>query len=366
MVSAMGIETNTTVGMTATSGLVDREKRHLNYLRISITDRCNLRCLYCAPEGRIPKLDHDAILSYEEILRLVNIGIRLGIRKVRITGGEPLVRKGVIEFLSRLTRIRELEDVSLTTNGVLLASNAQRIFDAGIRRINISLDSLNPKKFAQITGYDKFERVWAGIERARSIGFKPIKINVVAMRGINDDEILNFGRLSLDHPFHIRFIEYMPIGNSRTSSRDQILTPEIQKIIAGIGKLIPVNNDHNDGPAKRYRLADSRGEIGFISALSGPACFPIATSPSRTPFETAVPMISWLIFFAKPCNKKHPNTSFVLKVWQRSKTRCRVSAADKPQPLDDFLIFRLISLQGCLPAYNPLHQKEICDSRFFG
>ena len=219
-----------------------------------------------------PKLDHDAILSYEEILRLVNIGIRLGIRKVRITGGEPLVRKGVIEFLSRLTRIRELEDVSLTTNGVLLASNAQRIFDAGIRRINISLDSLNPKKFAQITGYDKFERVWAGIERARSIGFKPIKINVVAMRGINDDEILNFGRLSLDHPFHIRFIEYMPIGNSRTSSRDQILTPEIQKIIAGIGKLIPVNNDHNDGPAKRYRLADSRGEIGFISALSHHFC----------------------------------------------------------------------------------------------
>lgn len=272
MVSAMGIETNTTMGMTATGGLVDREKRHLNYLRISITDRCNLRCLYCAPEGRIPKLDHDAILSYEEILRLVNIGIRLGIRKVRITGGEPLVRKGVIEFLSRLTRIRELEDVSLTTNGVLLASNAQRIFDAGIRRINISLDSLNPKKFAQITGYDKFERVWAGIERARSIGFKPIKINVVAMRGINDDEILNFGRLSLDHPFHIRFIEYMPIGNSRTSSRDQILTPEIQKIIAGIGKLIPVNNDHNDGPAKRYRLADSRGEIGFISALSHHFC----------------------------------------------------------------------------------------------
>ena len=195
--------------------LVDPFGRVIKDLRISITDRCNERCQYCMPDEMQEWLPRGGILSYEEILRLVNIGIRLGIRKVRITGGEPLVRKGAIEFLSRLTRIRELEDVSLTTNGVLLASNAQRIFDAGIRRINVSLDSLNPKKFAQITGYDKFEQVWAGIEKVRSIGFSPIKINVVAMRGINDDEILDFGRLSLDNPFHIRFIEYMPIGESR-------------------------------------------------------------------------------------------------------------------------------------------------------
>jgi cyclic pyranopterin phosphate synthase len=259
-------------GLTGAGALVDQEKRHLNYLRISITDRCNLRCLYCVPEGRIPKLDHGDILSYEEILRLVRIGIQLGIRKVRITGGEPLVRKGAIEFLSRLTRIRELEDVSLTTNGVLLAPNAQRIFDAGIRRINISLDSLDPKKYAQITGYDQFEQVWSGIQRVREIGFAPIKINVVAMRGINDDEIIAFGRLSLDHPFHVRFIEYMPIGNSRTSSRDQILTPEIQKKIATIGELIPVDHGQNDGPARRYRFARAKGEVGFISALSHHFC----------------------------------------------------------------------------------------------
>ncbi len=258
--------------MTVTGELVDREKRHLNYLRISITDRCNLRCLYCVPEGRIPKLGHDDILSYEEILRLVNIGIRLGIRKVRITGGEPLVRKGVLDFLAQLTRLRELEDVSLTTNGVLLASNAQRIYDAGIRRINISLDSLDPIKYAQITGYDQFNQVWAGIQRAREIGFTPIKINVVTMRGINDNEIIAFGKLSLDHPFHIRFIEYMPIGNSRTTSRDQILTPETQKIIATLGALIPVGSHHNDGPAKRYRIAGALGEIGFISALSHHFC----------------------------------------------------------------------------------------------
>ena len=259
-------------GIAVDDELVDREKRHLSYLRVSITDRCNLRCLYCVPEGRIPKLGHEDILSYEEILRLVNIGIRLGIRKVRITGGEPLVRKGVIDFLSRLTRIRELEDVSLTTNGVLLAANAQRIFEAGIRRINISLDSLDRKKYAQITGYDQFERVWTGIERARKIGFTPIKINVVAMRGINDDEIIDFGRLSRDHPYHIRFIEYMPIGNSRTCSRDQILTPEIQEMIATIGKLIPVDSGHNDGPARRYRIAGAQGEVGFISALSHHFC----------------------------------------------------------------------------------------------
>ncbi|MBC2713232.1 MAG: GTP 3',8-cyclase MoaA [Desulfosarcina sp.] len=259
-------------GVAPANELVDRENRHLNYLRISITDRCNLRCLYCVPEGRIPKLDHDDILSYEEILRIVNIGIRLGIRKVRITGGEPLVRRGVYDFLRQLTRIRELEDVSLTTNGVLLAPNAQRVFDAGIRRINISLDSLNREKFTHITGYDQFVKVWAGIERAREIGFDPIKINVVAMRGINDNEILNFGRLSLNHPFHIRFIEYMPIGNSRTSSRDQILTPEIQDMIATIGELIPVGNGQNDGPARRYRIAGAQGEVGFISALSHHFC----------------------------------------------------------------------------------------------
>ena len=252
--------------------LVDNAKRHLNYLRISITDRCNLRCLYCTPEGRIPKLSHEAILSYEEILRLVTIATRLGIRKVRVTGGEPLVRKGVVDFLGRLTHIRTLEDVSLTTNGVLLAPNAQAIFDAGVRRINVSIDSLNPKKFAQITGYDRFKQVWEGIQRAQQVGFNPIKINVVAMRGINDDEILDFGRLTLDHPFHVRFIEYMPIGNSRTHSTEQILTPEIKDKINEIDALIAVNNDTNDGPARRFRLAGARGEIGFISALSHHFC----------------------------------------------------------------------------------------------
>ncbi len=266
------METQATRAPLPTNHLVDGENRHLNYLRISITDRCNLRCLYCAPEGRIPKLKHGDILSYEEILRLVTIGIQLGIRKIRITGGEPLIRKGAIDLLRRLVVMPGLQDVSLTTNGVLLASKARQLFAAGIRRINISLDSLKPRTYAQITGYDTFEQVWSGIELARTVGFAPIKINVVAMRGINDDEILDFARLSLEHPFHIRFIEYMPIGNSRTTSREQILTPEIQERIATLGKLVPVDGGTNDGPARRFRLAGACGEIGFISALSQHFC----------------------------------------------------------------------------------------------
>ena len=252
--------------------LVDREKRHLNYLRISITDRCNLRCLYCVPDGRIPKLAHTDILSFEEILRIVKIGIRLGIQKVRVTGGEPLVRKGAVDFLGRLTRIKELKDISLTTNGVLLSAYAKNIFDAGIRRINVSLDSLDPQKYKMITGYNQFERVWNGIEKALELGFDPIKINFVAMRGINEDEILDFAKLSLKRPFHIRFIEYMPIGNSRTRPENQILTPEIQKKVTTIGELIPVDSTYTDGPARRYRIAGATGEVGFISALSHHFC----------------------------------------------------------------------------------------------
>lgn len=257
---------------TPAGELIDRDRRHLNYLRISITDRCNLRCLYCVPEGRIPKLRHDDILSYEEILRLVNIGTRLGIRKVRVTGGEPMVRRGAVGLLARLTRIPELDDVSLTTNGVLLAPLAQDIYNAGIRRINISLDTLDPRKYQQITGYDQFEQVWSGIQRALAIGYCPIKINVVAMRGINDDEIHAFGRLAMKYPFHVRFIEYMPIGNSRATTHDQLLTPEIRRIISDLGELTPVDHQHRDGPAVRYRLAGATGEIGFISALSHHFC----------------------------------------------------------------------------------------------
>lgn len=256
----------------STSQLVDRYRRHLNYLRISITDRCNLRCLYCKPDGIIPKLSHREILTYEEILRLVRIAVDLGITKVRITGGEPLVRKGVCEFLTDLTRIDGLVDVSMTTNGVLLEKYLDRIKAAGVHRLNISLDTLKPEKYDQITGRDTFDRVWSAIHRARELGFAPIKINVVALKGYNDDELIDMARLSIAHPFHVRFIEYMPIGMAQMRRADYLRTPDIKQILSGLGRLLPVEKDTHDGPAERFRFADAAGEVGFISAMSHHFC----------------------------------------------------------------------------------------------
>ena len=187
--------------------LIDPYNRHLNYLRISITDRCNLKCIYCVPRDQIPRLSHDEILTYEEILRLVKVGVKLGISKIRVTGGEPLVRKGVYDFLAELSRIDGLADLSLTTNGVALKDNLKKIESTGIKRINISLDTLKREKFFQITGMDLFDQVWQGIEGALEMGFHPIKINVVALNGVNDDELTAMAQLSFDYPFHIRFIE---------------------------------------------------------------------------------------------------------------------------------------------------------------
>ncbi|OQY11633.1 MAG: hypothetical protein B6I31_04540, partial [Desulfobacteraceae bacterium 4572_19] len=168
--------------------LCDQFNRTINYLRISITDRCNLRCLYCIPNQSDLKVSHGKILRYEEILRLVKIGVKLGIKKVRVTGGEPLVRKGVYTFLKALLEIKELDDVSITTNGVLLEQNLEQLQDAGIKRLNLSLDTLDRAKYQKITGYDCLPQVLRGIKKAIKMNFYPIKINTVAMKGINDDE----------------------------------------------------------------------------------------------------------------------------------------------------------------------------------
>ena len=252
--------------------LIDPYNRHLNYLRISITDRCNLKCIYCVPRDLIPRLSHDDILTYEEILRLVRIGIKLGISKIRVTGGEPLVRKGVYGFLADLSRLDGLADVSLTTNGVSLKANLKKIKTAGINRINISLDTLNRAKFERITGFNLFDQVWQGIEMALEMGFHPIKLNIVALNGINDDELTDMARLSFDYPLHIRFIEYMPIGESQIGNGPLLLAPEIKKRISELGSLIPVTNTIDDGPAQRYHFEGAAGEIGFIHALSHHFC----------------------------------------------------------------------------------------------
>jgi cyclic pyranopterin phosphate synthase len=254
------------------SKLIDPCNRKLNYLRISITDRCNLRCIYCVPHGFIPKLPHEEILSYEEILHIVRISVGLGISKVRITGGEPLVRKGVYGFLKRLTKIEGLLDISLTTNGVFLKHDINKIKSAGIKRINISLDTLNRKKYRKITGYDFFDQVWEGIELAHKMGFNPVKLNVVPLKGINDDELADIAALSIDYPFHIRFIEYMPMGTNQMESDHHLLFPEIKKCIHKFGKLIPVEKDMNDGPAERFKFKSAKGEIGFIRPISQHFC----------------------------------------------------------------------------------------------
>ncbi len=253
--------------------LMDRFHRRLNYLRLSITDRCNLRCRYCVPDGFFPKLPHEEILTYEEILRLLTIAVDLGISKVRVTGGEPLVRKGVYDFLQQLGTLPGLSDISLTTNGVFLSDQIHRIKSAGIRRINVSLDTLKREKYKRITGFDRFDAVWEGIRLARETGFYPIKINVVVIRGINDDELADFARLSLDHPYFIRFIEYMPMGSHCMNvDGQQMLGPEILEKIETVGRPQPLPREENDGPAERYRLPGAAGEIGLIRPISHHFC----------------------------------------------------------------------------------------------
>lgn len=238
-----------------------------------MTDRCNLRCMYCMPEEGVGFVPHTDILSYEEILRLVRVSTKGGIRKVRLTGGEPLVRKDFISFLERLSDIRELEEITLTTNGILLTEFASDIKRCGICRINVSLDSLRPERFRSITGRDCFERAWSGIRAAEAMSFNPIKINMVVMRGVNDDEILDFARMTLDKPYHIRFIEFMPVGMSNGWSQERFVsTEEISRRIEALGPLEPLKNSLLDGPAANYKIRGALGEIGLIGALSHHFC----------------------------------------------------------------------------------------------
>jgi len=252
--------------------LVDRFNRRINYLRVSITDRCNLRCVYCTPPDGERRLRHRDILRYEELLRIVRIALKLGIKKIRLTGGEPFVRKGIQEFIPMLMALKGLDDVSLTTNGVYLKDNLEMLKAAGIKRINVSIDSLNRVKFKRITRFDYFSEVWEGIEKARDMGFYPIKLNVVIMKGINDNEVLDFGRLAIEHPYHIRFIECMPVG-FESNSLAFIPNSEIEKtLVHKFGPLIPVSPGQNDGPAERYRFDGGKGEIGLISPISNSFC----------------------------------------------------------------------------------------------
>ncbi|MHB8092939.1 MAG: GTP 3',8-cyclase MoaA [Syntrophales bacterium] len=255
--------------------MVDKYNRNINYLRVSVTDRCNLRCIYCMPTEGISCLRHEDILTYEELHRIIRVASDVGICKVRITGGEPLVRRGIVDFVKSLGTINKLSDISMTTNGILLKEFAAELFHAGIGRINISLDSLNAEKYRKITRLGNLQTVLDGIEKARQVGFSPIKINIVAIKGFNDDEILDFARLTIDNPLQIRFIELMPLGDAGIESDGRFLSNDlIKERIATIGKLEQVKRqgDEADGPADMYRLAGSKGHIGLISAISHNFC----------------------------------------------------------------------------------------------
>ena len=255
--------------------LIDGHNRRINYLRISITDRCNLRCQYCMPKEGISQFGHSEILSYEESLRIAELAVIKGVNKVRITGGEPLIRRDAVRFISRLSQLQGLEDLSLTTNGILLAEFAPALRQAGLKRVNISMDSLLPEKYRQITRGGELSRVWAGMEAARAAGISPIKINVVAIAGFNDQEVLNFARLTLQNPFQVRFIEFMPIGLLSQWQPEQFLSSEeIKRRIETHHSLIPVtgNKNGNDGPARLFKFPEAAGEIGFISPISDHFC----------------------------------------------------------------------------------------------
>ncbi|MGD8508777.1 MAG: GTP 3',8-cyclase MoaA [Syntrophobacterales bacterium] len=253
--------------------LTDRYHRPIDYLRVSITDRCDLRCIYCTPLGGSPKLDHDDILSYEEFLHIIQVAVDMGITKVRITGGEPLVRKGVTDFCRRLAALPGLQSLSLTTNGVMLEEFAQDIYSAGIHRINISLDTLQPQKFLRITRRDEFHRVWRGIQAAETVGFNPIKINVVVMRGINEDEVLDLAKLTLERTYHIRFIEFMDLNNdSNWLHEHYISADEILANLNGLAPLEQITSRHTNGPARHFRWPDAKGVVGIISPISHHFC----------------------------------------------------------------------------------------------
>jgi cyclic pyranopterin phosphate synthase len=252
--------------------LIDRYGRVVKNIRLSITDRCNFRCVYCMPEEMefFPRAE---ILSYEELVRMAALCTRMGIDKIRLTGGEPLVRRDVPTLVRALKALPGLRDLSLTTNGVRLAELAGDLHAAGLRRLNVSLDSLDREKFTQVTRRDFLDRVLEGLDAAERVGFSPIKVNAVAMRDFSEEELLDFARLARARPFQVRFIEFMPLDGDHLWERQKILAGgEIVERISAVYPLERVPVAPNSDPATRYRFVDGRGEIGIIASVTDPFC----------------------------------------------------------------------------------------------
>lgn len=259
--------------------LYDRFGRPFEYLRVSVTDLCNLCCVYCMPEVGVPWLPHAEILSFEEIALVVEAAAACGVWKVRLTGGEPLVRKDIARLVERVAKIPGIRDLSMTTNGVLLAPLARDLAHAGLRRVNVSLDTLDPEKFRRIARRGNLRDVLAGIDRAQAIGLAPVKVNTVVMGGVNDCEAAELAALSLERPMDVRFIEYMPM----LEGKDCIRTPSAFQFVSGnatrgriearFGPLLSDETGNSiQGPAEMWRIPGAAGRVGFINAMSTPFC----------------------------------------------------------------------------------------------
>jgi len=240
-------------------------------MRISVTDRCNMRCTYCVPEDGFQHVSHDHILSYEEILRIVRLSSSMGVKKYRITGGEPLVRKGIIELIGEINKIDGAE-TTFTTNGLMLEEKAEELKKAGVKRLNISLDSLKEKRFEEITQTATLQRVLRGIEEAHKVGFDPIKLNFVVMKGINDDELLDFVRFAKDKPYHVRFIEFMPMKKNGWGKEKFIPSEEIEKMVRKEYNLSKDPSEDAGSPSRNFLIDGFAGKVGFISPVSRHFC----------------------------------------------------------------------------------------------
>lgn len=252
--------------------LCDSWQRVINYLRISVTDRCNLNCLYCTGGGSVPPAPRSYALTYEEITRVVEVAAGLGITTVRLTGGEPLLRPDLSRLVGMLNRIDGINEIALTTNGMLLGALADELKKAGLKRVNVSLDTLQTEKFTRITGSNRLNDVIGGIESARSAGLNPVKINMVVLRGINDDEIVDFARNTISSGWHVRYIEFMPFGALKSEVGEMVSAEEIRERIQILGKLEPDTGEGGNGPARYYRFAGAEGTIGFISPMTEHFC----------------------------------------------------------------------------------------------
>ena len=260
--------------MTVHGPLVDRFGRVHRDLRVSVTDRCNIRCVYCMPAEGVEFRPHSAILTFEEIERFVRVAAGLGVSKLRITGGEPLVRRGILGLIEMLAGVPGITDLAMTTNGVLLAEYAQGLKAAGVQRLNISLDTLNREKFQQITRRDELTRVLQGIEAACRAGFQRIKLNALAIRGQTETDIVPLARFARDHGLELRFIEFMPLDADHGWQSQRVLSGEeiLQVLREHVGPLEPLPPDPPSAPATEYRFLDGGGRVGVIASVTEPFC----------------------------------------------------------------------------------------------